>query len=221
MKLWVVGVGPGDPKLLTVYAVEVLRRVRLVFAPLMGAESESRAYQTALPYLSPECMVVRLVLGEPEIPRIITEAVHKYRPEEAAFLVLGDPGIYGSALKVLREMDNEVFSEIEVIPGISAYQVMGARLVLPLVQGEEILSIVSGTAPEERIKAVFANSDICVVYKAAALFKHGDFGFGSPFLEGWIGEHLATDRERIYPFSHRPPSLPYFSLALFRHPRGT
>lgn len=214
MKLWVIGVGPGDPRLLTVWACEVLNRVRLVFAPLMGAESESRAYQVVRPYLSPECVVVRLSLGDSEVSRVIVEAVHTHKPQEAAFLVLGDPGLYGSFYRVFPAI-RDVFTEVTVIPGISAHQVLSARLVLPLAQGEEIVSIVPGTAPQRAIAQVLSTSATCVVYKASVLFRHSALDFGAP-LEVWIGENLATEAERIYPFPGCPLHLPYFSLAILR-----
>lgn len=214
MKLWVVGVGPGDPKLVTVQASEVLRRVQLAFAPLMGAESESRAYQVAWSYLSPDCAVVRLPLGSSAVPRIIVEAVRTHRPQEAAFLVLGDPGLYGSFYRILPEIQ-DIFSEITIIPGISAHQVLSARLAIPLAQGEEIASIVPGTAPREVIAQVLQISTTCVVYKAGVLSRSGSLDFGIP-LEVWIGENLATKEEKIYPSSGHSLRLPYFSLALLR-----
>lgn len=214
MKLWVVGVGPGDPKFLTVQACEVLGRVQLVFAPLMGRETESRAYQVARPYLSPGCIVVRLPLGNAEVPRVIAEAVRTHRPQEVAFLVLGDPGLYGSFYRVLPEVRG-IFSEITVIPGISAHQVLSARLAIPLAQGEEIVSIVPGTAPREAIAQALEVSATCVVYKVGVVFRSGALDFGVP-LEVWIGENLATKEEKIYPLPEYPLHLPYFSLALLR-----
>lgn len=214
MKLWVVGVGPGDPKLLTVQACAVLGRVQLAFAPLMGAESESRAYQAARPYLSPECVVIRLPLGDARVSRVITETVRAHKPQEVAFLVLGDPGLYGSFYRVLPEIQ-DVFSEITIIPGVSAHQVLSARLAIPLAQGEEIVSIVPGTAPREVIAQVLQISATCVVYKVGVLFRSGSFDFGIP-LEVWIGENLTTKEEKIYPSSGHSLHLPYFSLALLR-----
>ncbi|MBC7217817.1 MAG: precorrin-2 C(20)-methyltransferase [Candidatus Caldatribacterium sp.] len=215
MKLWIVGVGPGDPRLLTVHAVEVLRRVELAFAPLMGSELESRAYQVACPYLSPGCAVVYLSLEDPHASRRVVEALASRKPKEAAFLVLGDPGLYGSPFRILPEVAGGIPLEVEVIPGISAHQVMSARLLLPLAQGGEILSIVPGTAEKERIGTLLANSDTCVVYKVASLFRRVALDFGDSF-EGWIGENLATEKEKIYPLANCSLSLPYFSLAFLR-----
>lgn len=214
MKLWVVGVGPGDPELITVKASLVLRRASLVFAPLMGGESESRAYEVAKAYLPQGCTVVRVPLDAPGAHECVVKAALRHRVSEAVFLVLGDPGLYGSCLKMLPEIRG-VFSEIEVIPGISAHQVMSARLLLPLAQGDEALGVVPGTIPLEVVSALSRHVRTLVVYKPGILFRRHALVLERRF-EGWVGEYLATPAERIVPLSRYVPPFPYFSLLFLR-----
>lgn len=217
MRMWVVGTGPGDPKLLTLLAIEVLQRVKVVFAPLMGSESSSRAYQVVQSYLSPHCRVVNLCFNEDfdKLSQIVAEEATKYPSEEAAFLVIGDPTLYSSFFRIFSEVEEKAALEIKIIPGISAHQVMSAHLGVPLAQGEEIVSIIPGTASKERVKILINNSDTCVIYKAASLLKQKSL-YLETFSRGWVGENLSTNCEKIYPLPKRLLHLPYFSLALLK-----
>lgn len=217
MKVWVVGVGPGNPKLLTLAAVEVLQKAKLVFAPLMGSETSSRAYQMVKPFLSERCRVIQLRFSKnrQELSRTILSKMAEYSQKEAVFLVLGDPLLYGSFFKLLPEIQKKVSLEVKIIPGISAYQVMGAHLGIPLVQNDEVMSIVPGTVSSERLKTLLEFSDTCLLYKVASLFR-GNPAVLKDFRRGWIGENLSTSKEKIYPLSENLSNLPYFSMAILK-----
>jgi len=217
VKLWVIGVGPGDPKLLTLAALEVLQKAELVFAPLMGSEASSRAYQVVKVFLPDHCKVVQLCFDgdERKISQTILDEIARYSCEEAVFLVLGDPLLYGSFFKLFPEIQKKANLEIKIIPGISAYQVMGARLGIPIAQGDEVVSIVPGTVSLERFKALLELSDTLLLYKLALFLRQG-FLVSQDFCKGWVGENLSTDKEKIYPLPRDSRSLPYFSMAILK-----
>lgn len=217
MRMWVVGVGPGNPKLLTLAAVEVLQKAKLVFAPLMGSETSSRAYQMVKPFLAKRCKVVQLHLGGDmdKVSQTILDEAAKCPCKEVVFLVLGDPLLYGSFFKLLPEIQRKASLEVRIVPGITAYQVMGARLGIPLVQNDEVMSIVPGTVSSERLKTLLEFSDTCLLYKVASLFR-GNPAVLKDFRRGWIGENLSTSKEKIYPLSENLSNLPYFSMAILK-----
>ncbi len=217
MRMWVVGVGPGDPKLLTLAAVEILQKAELVFAPLMGSETSSRAYQIVKPFLSERCRVIQLNFSKnrQELSRTILSKMAECSQKEAVFLVLGDPLLYGSFFKLLPELQRRTSLEVRIVPGISAYQAMGARLGIPLIQNGEVMSIIPGTISSERLETLLELSDTCLFYKVASLFQR-NFALLKDFHRGWIGENLTTSKEKIYPLPENLSNLPYFSMAILK-----
>ncbi len=146
-----VGVGPGDPKLLTVRATEVLSTVAVVAAPSAGEDETSLALDIARPYLSATCRVI-----VPKLPMIHDQATLREAWEktarklagealagrDVAFITLGDSTFYSTwsyVASALRGMFPEV--PVETVPGVTAMSACAAYAGVPLAQGREPLLV--------------------------------------------------------------------------------
>jgi precorrin-2/cobalt-factor-2 C20-methyltransferase len=177
--LYGIGVGPGDPELITVKAVRILKQVARVFAAASTTNSHSLAEKTISPYLSEGTPIVRLnfpmtrdrvVLGEAwnDNARWILDAVDA--GEDVALITLGDPMTYstfGYMMSTLSRMKPEL--PIRVVPGVTSFQAASAAAGWVLAEGEESLTVVSGALGAERLKDVIAHTDNVVILK---VYRH-------------------------------------------------
>jgi precorrin-2/cobalt-factor-2 C20-methyltransferase len=152
--LYGIGVGPGDPELMTIKAVKILAHVDVVFTASSAKNSFSLAVDIARPHL-PETVDVRhlsfpmtqdkehLKSAWRENSLAILEVLDQGK--DAAFLTLGDPMTYstfGYILQDIQELRPDL--PIVTIPGITSYQAAAARMNVPLVEAEESLLLTSG-----------------------------------------------------------------------------
>ncbi len=161
--LYGVGVGPGDPELLTLKAVRVLREVDVVFAAGHERSGRSHALEIARAHIPPGCAVevlpFRHTFEDVESreahrahARVVARVVRSGR--SAAFLTLGDPLTYSTFTYLLEALqDLEPGAPVEVVPGITSFAAAAAAALVPLVEGDESLAVVSaarGTGALER-----------------------------------------------------------------------
>lgn len=156
-----VGVGPGDPELITVKAERLLRRVGLVFYP-----SHGMARAIAARYLDPgrqELIPVPFPLqGGEEAARAVAERLVSV--PEAAYLTEGDPLLYGSFLylaEAVRRIAPGI--AISVIPGVPAFAAAAAAVGMPLARGKERIALVTGG---HGVEAALREYQLVVVLKA-------------------------------------------------------
>jgi precorrin-2/cobalt-factor-2 C20-methyltransferase len=167
-----VGVGPGDPDLLTVRALTTLRAADRVVAPSVAADAVGRA-EAIVRQAAPELAIERLVFDMgPERATSHEAAAHQLLPaldagEHVAFVTLGDPNIYStfSALTaVLRGLRPAL--EIGSVPGIMAFQELAARAGVALLDGTESLRLVTALdGPAHLEQAIVDRESAVVVYK--------------------------------------------------------
>lgn len=174
-----IGVGPGDPELLTVKAIHAIREVDVIIAPKTEKKEDSVALSIARPYLKDDVEIVKQVF-----PMVVNfeqspEAWEENKKEilalleagkKVAFLTLGDPMFYSTYIYVFRLLEN-CGHRIETIPGVPAFCAIGSKLGYPLVEGNDILSIIPATADEEKIKKVIEVTDNVVLMKVYKNFS--------------------------------------------------
>ena len=175
--LYGIGVGPGDPDLLTIKAVNILKRAGRVFTASSTKNEYSVARNIAAPHMREGAETENL-----EFPmnfedeealnsawRGNAEKVAEVlrRGESAAFLTLGDCltySTYSYLLKSLREILPE--AKVESVPGITSYQFAAARLNRPLCLHREALTVTSGTDSEETLSQLLDISENVVIMKS-------------------------------------------------------
>jgi len=161
-KLYGLGVGPGDPGLITLKAVEVLRAVDVVFAASSSKNEYSLALRIVRPYISEGTPVIRLPFPMTHDREDLETAWEENAREviielrggrDAAFITIGDALTYSTYGYLLREIKRQSpESIIETVPGITSYQAAAAVANVPLVEGKESLLIASGTDTSQKIR---------------------------------------------------------------------
>ena len=169
-----VGVGPGDPELLTVKGMRVLRDADEVFVPVADTGEVGRAEATVREYLD-EGRITRLLFAlsddtearERNWTNAAAEVSKHLRDDETcAFATIGDPNVYSTftyLARTLREIEPQV--EIETVPGITAMQDLASRSGTVLLEGEERLALLPFTAGEEPLREALAGFETVVCYK--------------------------------------------------------
>lgn len=173
--LYGIGVGPGDPELITLKAVRILRLVDAVFAAASPQKSHSLASQIASSHLK-EGVSVRLLnfpmtRKEDELKSAWLENARKVlsilkQGKNVAFLTLGDPMTYstfGYLMRTIKEIAPD--TPIEIVPGITSYQAGAATCGFVLAEGEESFAVISGALGAQRLKEVVKHSDSVVMLK--------------------------------------------------------
>lgn len=178
--LYGIGVGPGDPELITLKATRALNQVHTVLAAASTRNDFSHALDIARPYLAHDTTVIQLCFpmtrdsatleqAWTENARRTAEALKK---GNAAFLTLGDPLVY-STFGYLMQTLNRDFPEIkiEVIPGITSFQAAAARTCTILCESGESLLLLSGINNAEELAEKLHAADNAVILKAYRNYK--------------------------------------------------
>lgn len=174
--LYGIGVGPGDPDLITIKATKILNQVDLVFAAASTKNNHSLAVNIArahIPDRTPVKMLRFPMTRDKNETRKAWQAHARSIIAElekglnVAFLTLGDSmtySTYGYILKYVQTLAPHL--EAQTVPGITSYQAAAARLNTPLVEGEESLMVVSGVQGGNRLRELCGKPENVVFLKA-------------------------------------------------------
>jgi len=174
--LYGIGVGPGDPDLITIKAAKILNQVDIVFAAASTKNSHSLAVNIASAHI-PDRTVVKMLRFPMTSDKNETRKAWKAHARtiideleegrNVAFLTLGDSmtySTYGYILKYVQTLAPHL--EAQTVPGITSYQAAAARLNTPLVEGEESLMVVSGVEGGKRLRELRGKPENVVFLKA-------------------------------------------------------
>ena len=174
--LFGIGVGPGDPDLLTLQAIKRLEKVDIILAAASPRNEQSIALSIARPHLREDVETLRLNFPMTRDREILKEAWDNNARltlemlnsgKNAAFLTLGDPFVYstfGYLMRTLKCLDPEL--SIQVTPGITSFQEAAARTGTILCEGGQSLHILPGILDEEELHACLAARGSAVILKA-------------------------------------------------------
>ena len=179
--VYAVGVGPGDPELLTRKAERILRQADVILAPVSKAGEASVALDTVREFLDEARQEIvlhqfpmtsdqsRLIPAWQEAAALIAARVAAGK--DVAFITIGDPLLYSTFIYLLR-----IFREsypriaIEIIPGISSINTAAAAAGVPLAEADERIAIIPATAGLDKVIEALVAYDTVVLLKVKPLF---------------------------------------------------
>ncbi len=224
-----LGVGPGDPELITVKALGLLRRCPVLAYPAPET-GDSLARRIAAPHLTglaPIEIPIRMPIEAARFPAqtVYDDAAtalgaHLQAGRDVAILCQGDPFFYGSFMYLFARLARRF--RVEVVPGVSSLTACAAMLGWPLASRDDVLAVIPAPLPEADLATRLAAVD------AAAIIKLGRHlpkvrrvltGLGLAHHARYI-ERATLPEQAIRPLSDVPDDdAPYFAMVLV-HRRG-
>ncbi|MBB3603616.1 precorrin-2 C20-methyltransferase/precorrin-3B C17-methyltransferase [Mycolicibacterium sp. BK556] len=229
--LYGVGLGPGDPELVTVKAARIIGAADVV-AYHSARHGRSIARRIAEPYLRDgqieEHLVYPVTTETTEHPGGYAGAMEDFYRESAeriaahldagrdvALLAEGDPLFYSSYMHMHTRL-TERFSAV-IIPGVTSVSAASAAIATPLVTGDEVLSVLPGTMPVRELARRLSDADAAVVMKLGRTYPQvrEALSMAGRLDEAFYVERASTDSQRVLPAGEvEAESVPYFSLAI-------
>lgn len=226
--LYGLGIGPGDPELITLKALRILRRTSVLAYPA-PEEGESLARGIVAGHLDGHhreiCIRMPMVAARFPAQDVYDRAAaelggHLDAGRDVAVLCEGDPFFYGSFMYMFGRM--AAHHAVEVVPGVSSLMACAARLGAPLAARNDVLTVLPATLPsdllEQRIREVDAVAIIKVgrhLQRVRAVIEAMGLAANARYVE-----HATMDTEKILPLAAvAQDDVPYFSMILL-HARG-
>ncbi|MEW5920904.1 MAG: precorrin-2 C(20)-methyltransferase [Bacillota bacterium] len=225
-----VGVGPGDPGLLTLKAVQLLREARVVVAPRSAPGQDSLALAVARDHLPAACLILHLHFPMTKNESCLEEAwddalaqvrAHLDAGEDVVFLTIGDPMLYSTCIYLLQRLKAGGY-QVRVIAGVPSFCAAAAAAAFPLAAGEERIAVFPWKGDDSLSPSFLGSFDTVVLLKVAshlngavAALQQADMLEHSVLVSncGRPDEEISSDlRDAV----RRKEPLPYLSLILAR-----
>lgn len=237
-KLWGIGLGPGDPELVTVKAARLIAAADVVaFHSARHGRSISRGI--AEPYLRPgqieEHLVYPVTTETTDHPGgyqgAIDEfyeqaaarlAVHLAAGRSVALLAAGDPLFYSSYMHMHRRLADRF--EAEIVPGITSVSAASAALGTPLVEGEQVLTVLPGTLPVDELTRRLRDTEAAAIMKLGRTYPgvRQALADSGRLADAYYVERASSTRERVLPAADVDDAdVPYFAITLVPGPTPT
>jgi len=165
-KFYGIGVGPGDPELMTHKATKILNTIDSLLVPQTQKDKKGVANTIIEPFLKEGIEMIYVDFPMVADEEIFVEAgkraaelisAHINQGKNVAFVTLGDPSVYSTYGYIVKALNKAV--PIETVPGITSFCAAAALDNRPLVEKDEILTIIPMNATDERIDKVLEVSD--------------------------------------------------------------
>lgn len=221
-----VGVGPGDPELLTIKAVNAIKKADVIIAPKTEKKDGSVALTIAEPYISDAEIIFQtfpMVKNFEESKEIFEQNANQILEnlragKDVTFLTLGDPMFFSTYIYVYRLLKNSG-AKVTTIPGVPAFLAIASYLGRS-AYGNDIVTIIPATAPKDRIIDALKISDAAVLMK---VYKNFDEVVDMLDAEGMLENAVMISRyglddEKIFDNLgvHKSDKLNYLSTILTR-----
>ncbi|MBQ3726473.1 MAG: precorrin-2 C(20)-methyltransferase [Selenomonadaceae bacterium] len=223
-----IGVGPGDPELLTVKAIDALKKIDVLIAPKTEKKSDSVALSIARPYLKPSVEIifqtfpmVKDFAAEKKIFEANTDEILKNLRggKNVGFATLGDPMFYSTYIYIFKLLEPRGV-KIITVPGVPAFLAIAAQIGRPLAYGNDILMIIPATAELDAIKNFLDKADATVLMKVYKNFPEVVDALAARNLidEAILVSRCGLDDEKIITdvAAHKDEPLNYLSTILTR-----
>jgi len=226
--LYGLGVGPGDPELLTIKAARILGEVAAVFAASSSKNDYSIAEAIIAPHLPAGVAATKLpfpmtrdqdVLDAAWAENVEAIAGVLAAGRNAAFVTLGDPLLYSTFGYVLPRLRQRLPGlPVEIVPGVTSFQAAAARTGQILAESGENLLVASGVDEDGRLRRALESADNAVILKAYRNFPRlrallADMGLagGTTFVT-----RLGHPGEAVHDLQNAPEKPHYLSLCLIK-----
>ena len=228
--LYGVGVGPGDPELVTLKAMRVLQEVPVICVPQAETSRDSYALEIVKSYLDEDKQeILRLTFPTDDeeaagevwrgAANSVGERLAKF--QDVAFITEGDPMLYSTFSYVLYAVcQNFPEAQVEIIPGVSSVMAAAASAGVPLVTHGQRLAILPAVYGIDDLSEAIANYDTIVLMKVnrtllQALANLEQLGLAG---KGIYVRRASTAREEVVRDLRRLSSedLDYFSLLIIK-----
>lgn len=228
--LHVVGMGPGDPELLTLKAVRVLGAAPVVaFFAKRGRQGHARriadahigagAEQVRFEYPYTTEIAVDDPRYEPALTGFYVESAEVLAARlgaglDVALLCEGDPFFYGSAMYLFDRLVGRFATQI--VPGVTAMSGCWAEAGLPMTHGDDILTVLPGTLDAAALAARLADTDAAVIMKVGSNLAKIRVALDAAGLtsRATLVERGTMADSRVVPMADAGAAAPYFSLVL-------
>ena len=220
--LYGVGLGPGDPELITRKAARLIGSAPVIAYPaLEGADSFARAIAADLVAADAREIVMEVPMSSARGP---AQAAYDSGAAEIAkaldagddvvCLCEGDPFFYGSFMYVHARLAPRY--PVEVVPGVSSLTACAARAGQPLAARNERLTVLPGPLPEDELATRIEGAESVVILKVGrhlpklrAVIERLGLGAQAIYVE-----RATLGGERVCPLAEAPDAAPYFSMIL-------
>ena len=229
--LYGVGLGPGDPELVTVKAARLIGAADVV-AYHSARHGRSIARRIAEQYLRDgqieEHLVYPVTTETTEHPGGYAGAMEDFYAESAdriavhleagrnvALLAEGDPLFYSSYMHMHTRLTERF--EAVIVPGVTSVSAASAATGIPLVQGDEVLTILPGTLPAAELTRRLADTDAAVIMKLGKSYPEVRQALAETHRldRAFYVERASTDQQRVLAASEvDASSVPYFSIVM-------
>ncbi len=200
--LYGVGIGPGDPDLITLKGVKLIKGAASIFVP--KSKTESLAGSIAAEFLEGKSVIeISFPMGKDNRERYIKAAAtidsKLSDGEYGVFLTLGDPLIYSTFIYIMSEV-SKLGIKVETVPGITSFAAAASLIMDPLTLKNQSFYLADGTVDEEILSRV---DSVCVLKttrnKEETLDKLEAGGFSYTYIKRCTreGELVLTDRKKI------------------------
>ncbi|MGC2574997.1 MAG: precorrin-2 C(20)-methyltransferase [Candidatus Nitrosopolaris sp.] len=180
MKLFCVGCGPGDPELLTIKAVNIIKTAEVIFAPTARENKPSIALSVVERYITESTKTVSLVFPMIRDKESLIDHWKKNALEIASavksekkvvYLTVGDPALYSTWIYIQRELShNHKNIEFEIVPGVTSMFAFAALAKMSLAEGDETVAIIPACYDLNRIRQVARCCDTLIFLKDGRYF---------------------------------------------------
>lgn len=220
--LYGLGVGPGDPELVTRKAWRLIEGARVIAYPAPDT-GDSFARRIVAEAIAPDAE---------EIPIVIPMRPERYPAQDiydaaaaqisarlsagADVVVLceGDPLFYGSFMYLLARLKGH--HPIEVVPGVGSIMAVASALQMPLSARNDMVTVIPATRDEADIRAALERAEAAAIMKLGRHYGKVRGILRDMGLEGRAGyvERASLPEQRVMPLSEAPDAAPYFSMIL-------
>ncbi|MBQ6297363.1 MAG: precorrin-2 C(20)-methyltransferase [Selenomonadaceae bacterium] len=223
-----IGVGPGDPELLTVKAINALKKIEVLIAPKTEKKSDSVALSIAQPYLKSSVEIIYqtfpMVKDFAEEKEVFAankeEILRELRGgKNVGFATLGDPMFYSTYIYIFKLLE-PCGVKIVTIPGVPAFLAIAAQIGRPLAYGNDILTIIPATAELDAINSALERADSTVLMKVYKNFPEivAELKVNGMIDEAVLVSRCGLDDEKIITdiAANKNEQLNYLSTILTR-----